>query len=72
MIELSIVLIAFTQICILVCVGRLRRQMHNLLFQILELKNVITTNGGNGSKNLKDTETQLSGSNEKGPVADSR
>lgn len=72
MIELSIVLIAFTQICILVCVGRLRRQMHNLLFQILELKNTIKTNGENGSKNLKDTETQFSGSNVKGPVADSR
>lgn len=72
MTEISIVLIAFTQICILVCIGRLRRQTHSLLFQILELKNTITTNRGNGSKNVKETETRFSGSNEKGPVADSR
>lgn len=69
--SITLLLISLTQLCILAITYRLKRQMDILLFNILELQNMMMANFGNGSTKVMDTVTTSLGDNEKEPDASS-
>ena len=69
--SITLLLISLTQLCILAITYRLKRQMDILLFNILELQNMMMANFGNGSTKVMDTVTTSLGDNEKEPEASS-